>query len=127
MVGLLYLPRLFVYHNDTGKNSKVDKTFQLMEYRLLSYIMTPACLFTYFFGFILVYENLYFFQETYFLVKCFLVLVLTIFHFYLSILYKDFKKGYRKKKTKFYRLINEIPTIVMIAIVLLIVVKPNFH
>ena len=127
MVGLLYLPRLFVYHNDTKYLTKTDKTFLLMEFRLLNFIMTPALIFTYFLGFILVFNNLYFLEEGYFQVKLLLVFSLTIFHFYLSILYKDFKKGYRIKKTKFYRIINEIPTILMILIILLIFIKPSLH
>ena len=127
MVGLLYLPRLFVYHNDTKNLSEMDKTFLLMEYRLLNYIMTPALVITYFLGFILLYDNTYFLNENYFQIKLFLVFCLTIFHFYLSILYKDFKKGYRLKKTKFYRIINEIPTLLMISIIILILVKPNFQ
>ena len=126
MVGLLYLPRLFVYHNDTKNLSEMDETFLLMEYRLLNYIMTPALVVTYVLGFVLLYHNIYLISEIYFLIKLFLVFCLTIFHFYLSILYKDFKKGYRIKKTKFYRIINEIPTILMILTTLLIVVKPNF-
>ena len=127
MVGLLYLPRLFVYHNDTNPFTEIDKIFLLMEFRLLNYIMVPALFVTYFLGFILVYDNLYFLTEGYFQVKLFLVVCLTIFHMYLSILYKDFKKGYRIKKTKFYRIINEIPTILMILIILLIFLKPDFH
>ena len=127
MVGLLYIPRLFVYHNDTRHLSMIDKTFLIMEFRLLNYIMTPALIVTYFLGFILVFNNLYFFEESYFQIKLFLVFCLTVFHFYLSILYKDFKKGYRVKKTKFYRTINEIPTILMILIILLIFVKPNLY
>ena len=127
MVGLLYLPRLFVYHNDTKNLSEMDKTFLLMEYRLSNYIMTPALVLTYVLGFVLLYENSYFLSENYFLIKLFLVFCLTIFHIYLSILYKDFKKGYRFKKTKFYRIINEIPTLLMIFIILLIIVKPNFQ
>ena len=127
MVGLLYLPRLFVYHNDTKKLSKMDETFLLMEYRLLNYIMAPALVFTYLLGFVLLYNNTYFLSENYFLIKLFLVFCLTTFHFYLSILYKDFKKGYRLKKTKFYRIINEIPTLLMIFIVILILVKPNLQ
>ena len=127
MIGLLYLPRLFVYHNDTMYMSEMDSTFLLMEYRLLNFIMTPALIVTYFLGFLLLYDNTFYLDETFFIVKLFLVLCLTVFHFYLSILYKDFKKGYRIKKTKFYRIINEIPTILMILIVLLIIVKPNFH
>ena len=127
MVGLLYLPRLFVYHNDTKHLSAIDKTFLLMEFRLLNYIMTPALFVTYLLGFILVFNNLYFFEESYFQAKLFFVFCLTIFHFYLSILYKDFKKGYRINKTRFYRIINEIPTILMILIILLIFVKPNLY
>ena len=127
MVGLLYLPRLFVYHNDTKHLSEMDITFLLMEYRLLKYIMGPALIASYLLGFILVYDSFYFFNEIYFLIKLFLVFGLTIFHVYLSILYKDFKKGYRTKNTKFYRIINEIPTILMIFIILLIVVKPNLQ
>ena len=126
MVGLLYLPRLFVYHNDTKNLSEMDKTFLLMEYKLLNYIMTPALVVTYIFGFVLLYDNTYFLSENYFLIKLFLVFCLTMFHFYLTILYKEFKKGYRLKKTQFYRIINEIPTLLMILIILLIIVKPNF-
>ena len=127
MVGLLYLPRLFVYHNDTKNLSDTDLTFLLMEYRLMNYIMTPALIVTYILGFILLYKNTYFLSENYFLIKLFLVFCLTIFHFYLTILYKEFKKGYRFRKTKFYRIINEIPTLLTILIILLIIVKPNFQ
>ena len=126
MVGLLYLPRLFVYHNDTKNLSEMNNTFLLMEYRLLNYIMTPALVITYLLGLILLYDNIYFLSENYFLIKLFLVFCLTLFHYYLYILYKDFKKGYRFKKTKFNRIINEIPTLLMIFIILLIIVKPNF-
>ena len=126
MVGLLYLPRLFVYHNEKKYLSDTDKTFILMEYRLLRYIMNPALIASYIFGTILIYENNYVLTEIYFLVKLLLVFFLSIFHIYLYILYKDFKKGYRYKKTKFYRIINEIPTLLMIFIIFLIIVKPSF-
>ena len=116
-----------MYHNDTKNMSEMEKIFLLMEYRLLNYIMTPALIVTYVLGFVLLYDNTYFLSENYFLIKLFLVFCLTIFHFYLSVLYKDFKKGYRLKKTKFYRIINEIPTLLMIFIILLIIVKPNFQ
>ena len=127
MVGLLYLPRLFVYHNETKKTSEMNSIFLLMEYRLFYYIMTPALIVTYFFGLVLLYDNSYYLSETFFLLKSFFVFCLTMYHFYLSILYKDFKKGYRERKTKFYRIINEVPTVLMILIILLIVVKPNFQ
>ena len=125
MVGLLYLPRLFVYHNEKKFNSDSDRTFILMEQKLLKIIMNPAMLITYILGLTLLYENSYLIYENYFIYKLFLVFLLSLFHFYLSILYKDFKKGYRLKKTNFYKKINEIPTIIMISIILLIIVKPN--
>ena len=127
MVGLLYLPRLFVYHNETKKMSQSDKIFILMEDRLLKIIMKPAMISTYLFGFILVYENSYLIKEIYFLLKFILVLLLTTFHFYLSILYNYFKKGYRIKSSNFYRKINEVPTVLMIVIILLIIIKPDFN
>ena len=101
MVGLLYLPRLFVYHNDKEKMTEIDVTFLLMEYRLLKYIMNPALIITYLFGIILIYENNYLLTENYFLLKLALVFILPMFHIYLSILYKDFKKGYRCKIPNF--------------------------
>ena len=71
MVGLLYLPRLFVYHNDTENSSQTDKTFLLMEYRLLNYIMTSALIVTYVLGFAFLYDNIFFLSESYFLIKLF--------------------------------------------------------
>ena len=125
MVGLLYLPRLFVYHHDTKYESETDKTFLLMELRLLKIIMKPAMVLTYIFGFLLVYGNSYVMSEVYFILKLFFVFFLTVFHFYLSILYKNFKKGYRSKSSNFYRKINEVPTVLMILIISLIIIKPN--
>jgi protoporphyrinogen IX oxidase len=127
MVGLLYLPRLFVYHNDTDTMSQIDKTFLLMESRLLRIIMKPAMISTYLFGFVLIYENSYLIKEIYFLLKFILVILLTIFHFYLSNLYNYFKKGYRVKSSNFYRKINEVPTVIMIVIILLIIIKPDLN
>ena len=127
MVGLLYLPRLFVYHYDTKHESIKDKTFLLMEYRLLKIIMKPAMVLTYIFGFLLVYDNSYLLSEVYFTLKLFFVFFLTIFHFYLYFLYKDFKKGYRFKSSNFYRKINEVPTLLMILIISLVIIKPNFQ
>jgi putative membrane protein len=127
MVGLLYLPRLFVYHHDTKYESQTDKIFLLMEFRLLKIIMKPAMVLTYIFGFLLVYDNIYLVKEVYFILKLFFVVFLTIFHFYLSILYKDFKKGYRFKSSNFYRKINEVPTVLMILIISLVIIKPNLQ
>ena len=127
MVGLLYLPRLFVYHHDTKYKSQTDKIFLLMEFRLLNIIMKPAMVLTYIFGFLLVYDNSYVVSEVYFILKLFFVVFLTVFHFYLSILYKNFKKGYRSKSSNFYRKINEVPTVLMILIISLIIIKPNLQ
>jgi len=127
MVGLLYLPRLYVYHSEKKVESEIDKTFLIMEYKLYHYIMNPALIITYVFGLILIYERQDFLNQAYFLIKIILVIILTIFHLYLYLLYKNFKKGYRIKSTKFYRIINEIPTILMIIIIVLIFVKPDLY
>ena len=125
MVGLLYLPRLFVYHNGTIYNTESDQVFLLMEHRLLKIIMMPAMILTYIFGFFLIYYNDAIIIEYYFILKLFFVFLLTIFHLYLSSLYKGFKTGYRLNNTKFYKKINEFPTILMIIIILLIITKPD--
>ena len=127
MVGLLYLPRLFVYQNESKLGSEIDKTFLIMEYRLYFYIMNPALILTSLFGLYLLYQSSYLLIENYFLIKAILVLLLIIFHIYLYFLYKDFKKGYRFKTTKFYRIINEIPTVLMIIVIILIFVKPDLQ
>lgn len=126
MVGLLYLPRLYLYHNRSKYLGETDKTFIIMECRLLKIIMFPSLILTYIFGAILIYQNSYFLQEKYFLLKLALVLILTFFHIYLSILYIDFKKGYRYKKDNFYKIINEIPTLLMVSIIFLVIIKPDF-
>ena len=125
MVGLLYLPRLFVYQNESKLGSEIDKIFLIMEYRLYYYIMNPALILTILFGLYLLYQNPYLLIENYFLIKSILVFLLIIFHIYLYFLYKDFKRGYRIKSTKFYRIINEIPTVLMIIVIILIFVKPD--
>ena len=125
MVGLLYLPRLFVYQNESKLGSEIDKTFLIMEYRLYFYIMNPALILTSLFGLYLLYQSSYLLIENYFLIKSILVFLLIIFHIYLYFLYNDFKKGYRIKSTKFYRIINEIPTVLMIIVIILIFVKPD--
>ena len=125
MVGLLYLPRLFVYQNESKLGSEIDKTFLIMEYRLYFYIMNPALILTSLLGLYLLYQSSYLLIENYFLIKAILVFLLIIFHIYLYFLYKDFKKGYRIKSTKFYRIINEIPTVLMIIVIILIFVKPD--
>ena len=92
MVGLLYLPRLYVYHNDKEYLSDIDTTFLLMEHRLLKYIMKPALVATYAFGFILIYENDYHLTQNYFLLK----LVLVLFFLYFIYIYLFFTKILKK-------------------------------
>ena len=125
MVSLLYLPRLFVYHTSLSKNSSPYNLFLLMEVRLIKIIAIPAMVLTYIFGFILVLNARDFIYENYFLIKLLSVVLLTIFQFYLIFLYLNFKARNNKKSVKFYKTINEIPTILMIIIILLVVLKPN--
>jgi putative membrane protein len=127
MVGLLYLPRLFVYHNESKHGSDVDNTFLVMEHKLYHYIMNPALILTSLFGSYLLYQSHFLLSENYFLLKSIFVFLLIVFHVYLYFLYKDFKKGYRFKTTKFYRIINEIPTVLMIIVIILIFVKPDLQ
>ena len=127
MVSLLYLPRLFVYHSSTSLTSSSYKLLLLMEKRLIKIIAIPAMILTLLFGGILLNIQSQLLYENYFLIKFLMVLLLVLYHLYLNSLYKDFKKGYRNKKTKFYRIINEIPTILMIIVIFLIIVKPEIH
>jgi len=124
MVGMLYMPRLFVYHTKAEKGSDMDKTFQTMEYRLLKFIMNPAMIFTYFFGLLVAYIYGFVALGVWFHIKSLAILGLTIFHIMLSRWRKDFAKGENKHSEKFYRIINEVPTILMIIAVIMVIVKP---
>ena len=125
MVSLLYLPRLFVYHSDLSKTSSTYKLFLTMEVRLIKIIAIPAMLLTFLFGTFLLnfQDNLIF--ENYLIVKLLFVLLLVIFQIYLIFVYLAFKKRQNNKSGKFYKIINEIPTIFMIIIILFVVLKPN--
>ena len=125
MVSLLYLPRLFVYHSSVSKNSSSYNLFLLMEIRLIKIIALPAMILTFFFGFILIYINHYIIYENYFIIKLFLVLILTMYQIYLISVHTKFKVRENIRSVKFYKFINEIPTILMIIIILLVVLKPN--
>ena len=122
MAGLFYLPRLFVYHSMSKKSSEKDKTFQIMEKKLQLYIMNPSLVGTWLFGIILIsiLDDI----EKWLLIKFFLVLGMTFFHFYCNEIRKIFQNGENKKTSVFYRIINEIPTLLFIAIVILAVFKP---
>ncbi len=125
MVSLLYLPRLFVYHCSVTKNSSSYNLFLLMERRLIKIIALPAMILTFIFGIILLYISHNIIYENYFIIKLFLVLILIIYQIYLISVYTKFKVRENFRSGKFYKFINEIPTILMIIIILLVVLKPN--
>ena len=125
MVSLLYLPRLFVYHSSVSKNSSSYRLLLLMEMRLIKIIALPAMILTFFFGITLSYINYYIIYENYFIIKLLLVIILTMYQIYLISVYTKFKARENVRSGKFYKFINEIPTILMIIIILLVVLKPN--
>lgn len=127
MAGLLYLPRLFVYHAEEKVNSKTYNKFIIMEYRLLKFIMNPAMIFTWIFGILLVSYDINSVVFTlWFSLKFFLVIALSAFHGYLSKCRKYFSYKNNQKSARFYKVINEIPTVILILVVFLVVFKPSF-
>ena len=125
MVGLLYLARLFVYHAETVKNDEKKETFKLMEKRLFFYIMNPAMILSWLFGIFLLHSIG--FESISFLwiqLKIVLVLLLTFYHFFLLFCLKSFYQDYSVYSPRFYRIINEVPTIFLIAIIFIVVFKP---
>ena len=124
LAGLLYLPRIFVYHSET-KESEVKKTFLTMERKLYNYIMMPAMIESWFFGVLLI-NSLGFslFLELWMQIKIILVLLLTWYHFYLGKCFRLFMADQNTKSSKFYRIINEAPTILLIGIIFIVVFKP---
>ena len=128
MAGLLYLPRIFVYHSDAIQNNKskdLMDTFKVMERRLFIYIMNPAMIISWIFGALLIHtigiENVIFLWLQ---LKLFFVLILTIYHFFLLKCLRSFDKNINSFSPKFYRIINEIPTVLLIGIILVVVFKP---
>ena len=125
MAGLLYLPRIFVYHSETKKNIEQSETFKLMEKRLYFYIMNPAMILSWIFGILLIHsQGLVSLTFLWMKIKIGLVIILTAYHFYLLILLKDFQIDNSLKSSKFFRIINEVPTILLILIVFIVIFKP---
>ena len=123
MAGLLYLPRIFVYHSE-NRNEIISNVFKTMERKLFYYIMTPAMVLSWFFGLILIHEvGFEQLGNLWLQLKLILVLFLTVYHFYLGTLLNQFKLDQNKKTSKFYRYINEIPTLLLILIVFTVVFK----
>lgn len=124
MAGLLYLPRLFVYHADADKGSELSETLKIMERKLLRFIMNPAMIATYVFGLCMIYGNTALMQGGWMHAKLTFVILLTGFHHMLSASRKKFVKDANTRSAKFYRQINEVPTVLMILIVIMVIVKP---
>ena len=124
MAGLLYLPRIFVYHSENN-NEIVSSVFKTMERKLFYYIMTPAMVLSWLFGLVLIHEvGFEQLASLWLKLKLILVTFLTVYHFYLGSLLTQFKFDQNKKTSKFYRYINEIPTLLLIFIVFVVVFKP---
>ena len=125
MAGLLYLPRIFVYHAENNSEIKTSDVFKVMEKKLFYYIMTPAMVLSWLFGLLLIhsigFEQL---GQTWMLLKLIFVVILTFYHFYLGIILRQFKIDMNTHSHKFYRFINEIPTILLILIVFVVIFKP---
>ena len=124
MAGLLYLPRIFVYHSENS-NEVISNVFKVMEKKLFYYIMTPAMVLSWIFGLVLIYETG--FQQLanlWLQLKLILVILLTTYHFYLGLLLNQFKLNQNRKTSKFYRYINEIPTLMLVLIVFIVIFKP---
>ena len=124
MAGLLYLPRIFVYHSES-KSNEVKNTFKIMERRLFVYIMNPAMILSWLFGLILIHSiGLQSFGEIWLIAKTLLVLSLTFYHFFLFSCLKNFSFDRNEHSPKFFRIINEVPTIILIIIIFIVVFKP---
>jgi len=124
MAGLLYLPRIFVYHSEASHESQKD-IFKIMERRLYNYIMMPAMLLSWLFGVLLIHSlGFNVFLELWMQIKIILVSILTIYHYLLGKYLNDFAVDINKKTSKFYRIINEVPTIILIVVVFVVIFKP---
>lgn len=123
MAGMLYLPRLFVYHADVPAGSPQSETFKVMERRLLKAIINPAMIVAWILGLWLAYE-LDAFRDGWFHAKLTLVLLMSGVHGYLSRCVKVFARDENTRPARFYRILNEVPTLLMIGIVILVIVKP---
>ena len=125
MAGLLYLPRIFVYHAENSDDRKISDVFKVMEKKLYFYIMTPAMILSWIFGLILIH-SIGFQQlgQTWMVLKIIFVILLTLYHFYLGKTLNQFKFDQNTHSNKFYRLINEIPTLLLILIVFVVIFKP---
>ena len=124
MAGLLYLPRIFVYHSEATFVEQKN-IFKIMERRLYNYIMMPAMLLSWVFGILLIHTlGFSIFLEFWMQLKTFLVSILTIYHFLLGKYLNEFASDDNQKSSKFYRIINEVPTLILIVVIFVVVFKP---
>ena len=125
MAGLLYLPRIFVYHSQNSSEIKISEIFKVMEKKLYFYIMTPAMILSWILGVLLIhsigFEQL---SQKWMILKIVFVILLTVYHFYLGNILKQFSTNDNQHSHKFFRFINEIPTILLILIVFVVIFKP---
>ena len=125
MAGLLYLPRIFVYHAENNTEKNTSKTFKIMERRLMFFIMTPAMILSWFFGiFLILINGISITLNLWVQAKLFLVVLLTIYHLFLGHYLTKFAMDENEKTAKFFRIINEIPTVLLILIIFVIIYKP---
>ena len=125
MAGLLYLPRIFVYHSENNSEKKITEIFKTMEFKLYNYIMMPAMVLSWIFGLLLI-SSIGFDQVSnkWLILKIVFVIILTFYHFFLGICLNNFKNDENKYSSKFFRVFNEIPTILLILIIFIVVFKP---
>tara|TARA_Y100000746_G_scaffold126702_1_gene108465 strand:+ start:69 stop:488 length:420 start_codon:yes stop_codon:yes gene_type:complete len=121
MAGLLYLPRIFVYHADEDIKKETSETFKIMEKKLFNIIMMPAFIVTWISGLSMVH---YIGLDTWLFMKIFFVLLLTIYHFICRKWLLDFANDNNRIKSKFFRITNEIPAFILVLIIILVVFKP---
>jgi len=126
MAGLLYLPRIFVYHVENIKKKEATDIFEVMEKRLFFYIMRPAMILAWIFGLILVYINgIEIFSQLWMQIKIVLVILLSVYNDYLGKCLISLKNNSNTRSSKFFRIINEVPTILLILVVFVVIFKPN--
>ncbi|WP_440920221.1 protoporphyrinogen oxidase HemJ [Candidatus Pelagibacter sp.] len=125
MAGLLYLPRIFVYHVENKEKKEATDIFEVMERKLFFYIMRPAMIFTWGFGLVLIYLNgIEIFAQLWFQIKIVLIVLLSVYNDFLGKCLVSIKNSTNTKSSKFFRIINEIPTIILIIVVFLTIFKP---
>ena len=125
MAGLLYLPRIFVYHVENYQKKETTEIFETMERKLYFYIMRPAMLISWLFGILLIHQiGFESFSQLWLQIKIFFVIILTVYHEYLGKCLTSLRDGSNSKSSRFFRIINEIPTILLILIVFIVIFKP---